>query len=396
MPPSTDGNTATTQPTGTKPPRVYGLDGLRLFAAIGVMLYHYMVRTSIAWEPNDPIDVFGQGAKPVIYTALGPELFFVISGFVILMTAWGRSVPRVLASRLARLYPSYWIAVIITSVLLLGLWEDGKDITFKQALVNLTMFQRLFGMSHVDGVYWTLWTELRFYLIIVAFVAIGITRKRILTFSGLWPLAALGAGLLDWHYAKMFLVDGYAPLFAGGMLIYLIYRQGHAWAPWLLLVGNVALAVPQVVKSQMTTISANTAYTPSPTVLAIVVVACFALVAALTITPLRRIGGPWLVQLGLLTYPLYLTHEHWGWWFTSHVYPHLGAWPTLVLTCVVALLVAVLIYHGFEKHVGPRMRRGLERALTNLRPPRQLARELPAQEPLFGQTPLLREHMVIR
>ena len=354
--------------------RLYGIDGLRFLAAMGVVLYHYVARESIAWGGAHPVEVFPHFGQRIIYTALAPELFFVISGFVILMTAWGRDVPHVVASRVARLYPSYWVAVIATSILLLWIWPEGKDITLGQALVNLTMLQSLFEVGHVDGVYWTLWTELRFYLLIVAFVAIGMTRRRILAFCALWPLAAWAAQTAGVQYAAMFLISGYAPLFAGGMLLYVIYREGHRWAPWLLLAGNTVLAVHHIVPAQLASIGRNTAYQPSATALTVAVVGCFALVAALTLTRLRHLRWAWLAKLGMLTYPIYLTHEFWGWWLIHILHPHLGRWPTLVITCLVAVGVAWVIYHGFEKRVSPRMRKAIDRGLRRAGADRRNAR----------------------
>ncbi|MEE6273029.1 acyltransferase [Georgenia sp. MJ206] len=356
---------ATAAPTASAAParaRLYGIDGLRFLAAAGVMLYHYTVRWSTVWG-GEPGALFGDLGPWVIYASLAPELFFVVSGFMILMTAWGRDVPQVVASRVARLYPSYWVAVVLTSVLLLWVWPDGKDITVGQALVNLTMVHPLFEVDHVDGVYWTLWTELRFYVLVVVLVAIGITRRRVLAFCAAWPLAAEAAARLELDYASMFLIHGYAPLFAGGMLLYLVYREGHTPLTWLLIAGNVALALREVVPAQLTSITDQTIFTPVPAVVGAVLVGCFAAVAVLTLTPIRALPWRWLASLGALTYPLYLIHEHWGWWLIQQLYPGLGRWPTLFLTCAAAVTAAWLIHHGVERRVGLPMRRAIERGL---------------------------------
>lgn len=126
--------------TGPARPRLYALDGLRLLAAVGVVLYHFTARWSQVWG-EEPGEVFPETGPAVIYGVLGPEQFFVISGFVILMTAWGRDVRHVIASRVARLYPAYWLALLATSVLLLFVWPAGKDISVVEALVNTTMLQ---------------------------------------------------------------------------------------------------------------------------------------------------------------------------------------------------------------------------------------------------------------
>ena len=160
MPARIDGEVAAAR---VHAPRLYSIDGLRFLAAIGVVLYHFMVRWSAVWGEH-PGDRFPSSGQALLYFALAPELFFVVSGFVILWTAWGRSVPQVVASRLARVYPAYWAALAMTSVLLLVIWPEGKRISLGEVAVNVTLLQEAFGVRNVDGVYWTLWTELRFYL----------------------------------------------------------------------------------------------------------------------------------------------------------------------------------------------------------------------------------------
>ncbi|NEC93307.1 acyltransferase family protein, partial [Streptomyces sp. SID12501] len=144
-----------------------------------------------AWGDAQPDLVPDAVTRWASYGSLGPELFFVISGFVILMTAWGRTTVAVVASRIGRLYPSYWVAVLLTGALLLLVWSEGKHVTPGQVAANLTMLQAVVGVDHVDGVYWTLWAELRFYLLMGLLVLVGVTRRRVLTVALLWPPVAL-------------------------------------------------------------------------------------------------------------------------------------------------------------------------------------------------------------
>ena len=61
------------------------------------------------------------------YADLGVNLFFIISGFVVLITAWGRSTAWLHSLPVARLFPAYWFSVAVTTGLLaLVLWpRDG-------------------------------------------------------------------------------------------------------------------------------------------------------------------------------------------------------------------------------------------------------------------------------
>ena len=355
-----------TSPTPTasrRPGRLAGLDGVRFLAAMGVLLYHYAVRDSQAWGAP-PAEVFPRLSEWAVYAALGPELFFVISGFVILMTAWGRSVSDVAASRVARLYPAYWVSVLLTGALLLWIWPGGKDVTVGQVAVNLTMLQGLVGVGNVDGVYWTLWAELRFYAIVLLLVAVGVTRRRVLAFAALWPAAALLADAAGPGWLRTALVAQYAPLFAAGMVLYVIHRDGRSRWAWALVTANTAAAVWLVVPDQLAQQARNTHVDPSGVVLGLGVLACVALVAVVTLTPAARVRWRWLTTAGTLTYPLYLLHEHWGWWAIVHVRDVLPVWVTLAAATGLSLVLAALVHHGVERRLGPPLRAAVQRGLS--------------------------------
>src|SRR3954471_4352570 len=85
-------------PTGG---RLAVLDGLRLIAALMVALFHYTGYdqfVALTWgEPAT--QAFGPLHRVSSYLWMGVELFFMISGFVICMSSWGRSVGAFFRSR---------------------------------------------------------------------------------------------------------------------------------------------------------------------------------------------------------------------------------------------------------------------------------------------------------
>src|SRR5689334_19586233 len=85
--------------------RLRALDGLRLLAALAVGVYHYVAYTgsTAAWG-QDPNSVFPQWSPMAAYGWLGVEIFFIISGFAICMSCWGRTVGDFFRSRVTRLY----------------------------------------------------------------------------------------------------------------------------------------------------------------------------------------------------------------------------------------------------------------------------------------------------
>lgn len=108
-------------PVNSKFPRrrVEIVDYYRLFAALSVVAFHYLYNginngkvDSIEHEPIAEIARWGY---------LGVDLFFVISGYVIIASVDGKDARRFAVGRALRLYPAFWVALIITTLFALVL-----------------------------------------------------------------------------------------------------------------------------------------------------------------------------------------------------------------------------------------------------------------------------------
>jgi peptidoglycan/LPS O-acetylase OafA/YrhL len=350
-----------------KATRLGMLDALRFAAALAVVGVHFTSQQSPGWGGDVPAAVEPVG-RWTMYGSLGVPLFFVISGFVMLMTAWGRDIPSFVASRVARLFPAYWVAVAFSAVLLLWVWPGNleffhRSITKTEAAVNLTMLQSALGVTDLDSPYWTLIYEAKFYFLIAIFMAIGITRRRVLAFAALWPVLGAVADQTGQSFLTYLLLPDYSPFFAGGMLLYLIYRDGHDLGTWLLVAFQVVIGTNLGVEHYMT-LGRVTPGTPSPAILAVILVGCFAAVAAVTLTPLTRWNKGWMTALGALTYPLYLIHENLGWFVIHLVHGKLGPWPAIAVALVVVLMAATLIHRFVENPLSGRLRAATLRMLN--------------------------------
>lgn len=355
------------------------LDGLRIVAALAVLGYHFTAQHNSAWAGQTTNEVFAGLGRFTAYGALGVQLFFVISGFVILRSAWNVPIGAFAASRIGRLFPAYWLAVLFTGGLLIYFPIPDRQTTWHAVVVNLTMTQQAVGVSDVEGVYWTLWSELRFYVLIGVLMLIGITTRRVLALCALWPvagaLAATGVDLASGGPMPVLvqaLNPGYAPLFAGGMALYVIYREGHSLVAWLVVGFDAILACQETVLAFLPKMVRNTGRPLTERGVWVCVLAAFVVVAVVTLTPAARASWRWLTTAGALTYPLYLTHQSFGYLLLRSFYPRMSRNVALLAVVAACLLLAWLIHRAVERPVGPWLRRRVGRGLSS--PSLQLAR----------------------
>jgi len=277
--------------------RLLELDVLRGLAASAVVLFHYTVRyTQLFGYPVPPGIVLTRGY-------LGVEFFFCISGFVIFMTLDRTRRPMdFVVSRVSRLWPAYIAAMLLTYTVVHVFGLPGRQTTWVQALVNLTMFQELLHVPHVDSAYWSLQVELIFYCwMFLAFVTRMLAHIRMLLCVALVPpLVYFVARHFFGHelsfLAGTLLLVRYIPYFAIGIAAYnLRVRRPHPERDLLLMLAAVTV----------TTICLPWA----DSVLALCAALVFCAVARGQLHWLAR--GP-LIFLGTISYTLYLAHQNIG------------------------------------------------------------------------------------
>ncbi|SFE22573.1 Peptidoglycan/LPS O-acetylase OafA/YrhL, contains acyltransferase and SGNH-hydrolase domains [Actinacidiphila alni] len=357
--------------------RLRALDGLRLVAALMVCFYHLSFRGSAGWQ-RSPLHVFPHLSHVSAYGPLGVQFFFIISGFVICMSGWGRTVRVFAISRISRLYPAYWAALVVVTAVLYFLGE--RTVSRTDFLTNFTMLQTPAGAERVLGVSWTLWAEARFYVLFaVAVLWRGATRKRVLGFCALWTVAALYADSSDQEFLKVALMPEYAPFFIGGIGLYMLRRYGHDLLTWGVVASGFLLGQHYAVKGLVAPPGAHAAFERSATVVIAAVAAGFAGVALVTLfRPVADVDWRWLTTAGALTYPFYLVHEILGTLMIGKLRAHTGLsdYEVLAVTVLAMLLLAYLIHRLVERPLTPLLRRLLTKQANGLgaaRPARESA-----------------------
>ena len=280
--------------------RLVEVDALRGMAALAVVLFHYTTRFG---------ELFTTGATPTVSFPLGHygvNLFFIISGFVIFMTLEKTARPMdFVVSRFSRLFPAYWAAIFLTYLICHVLGLPGKLVGFGTALANMLMLHSLFGVPHVDGVYWTLEVELLFYF--------GMFLLYRLKWLGQVHLALFGLMLLrlvyyvfehqfaihlPWIIFRLTILQ-YIPWFSLGISIYLATSR-HGSGTWRVPACTAAMAIIVLLICESLFVGC----------LAVALATSLFLAASGHLPILRFWPCVWL---GTISYPLYLLHENIGW-----------------------------------------------------------------------------------
>jgi peptidoglycan/LPS O-acetylase OafA/YrhL len=280
--------------------RLAEVDALRGVAALAVVAYHLTTRFQ---------ELFSGHGRPALSFPdghYGVNLFFIISGFVIFMTLQRTTRPLdFVVSRFSRLFPAYWVSIALTLAITHSLGLPGKLVDFSTGLANMAMVHGLFGVAHVDGVYWTLEVELLFYAGMFTLYRLNWLEHvhgPLLALVGLrltYALLARLAGIdLSWTVSRLLILP-YIPWFAIGVAVYLSIHPRHDRdRPRSLGLSAFAVATLMVADS--------------------VGVGCLACALAALVYLAASGRAPFLrhrvlVWLGAISYPLYLLHENIGW-----------------------------------------------------------------------------------
>ena len=314
--------------------RVVAVDALRGVAATMVMAFHYSTRFGQLHGPWPGLGFTFEGGR------LGVQLFFMISGFVIFMTLDRAQHPsEFLVSRFSRLFPVFWVAVLLTGGVELSLHLLGQQYGWSTVLLNLLMVQGLLQVPDIDGAYWTLQVEVLFYVCMLGlWLFSGFANFRRLL--AVWLSLALVKvclpavlGLRVPNVVNEFLVLDYIPWFGMGMILFMrgqSTRNAFDLALYALALLCVALGNP--VHVTLVTIG-------------------FSVVLTLAVRrPPRLLLARPLVWMGAISYPFYLVHENLG-YSVMLAAAKWGAtpWVSVVCAVVMAFLLAWTLHVLIEK-----------------------------------------------
>jgi exopolysaccharide production protein ExoZ len=153
---------------------VESIQFLRFVAATLVVLVHTTIGLG-EYFPGSISKIFAHVAH---VGGTGVHIFFVISGFVMIYTSFGRpdakfSSSNFLTRRLIRIYPIYFIYAAFY-LYFYYIFAAGKNLSLLQFIGAITLFPGY--SSNIIGPGWTLAYEMYFYLCFGVAMVLGLTR----------------------------------------------------------------------------------------------------------------------------------------------------------------------------------------------------------------------------
>jgi peptidoglycan/LPS O-acetylase OafA/YrhL len=335
--------------TPTPEARLGDLDALRGLAALSVVLFHY------TWRYTDMVPDGTGLPYGLPWAQHGVEVFFGISGFVIFMTLRRtKTIMDFVVARFARLYPAYWVGIVITTLAVALSGMDELRIPAAAVIINFSMLQGHFSLPHVDGAYWSLGVELGFYATMLV-----IWRLRLLDRIELVLCAWVMLRLLWWYFPSMpwrlgyFLIVEYVPFFIIGIAGYRVWSGERKW----------------VQQAPLLTLTFFSIIIADKQMFAWVFGVSLIIFALLTADKLKGLRHPVLLWLGSISYTLYLVHQNMGYAIIRSIEGWGGSpWLAVAVALITALGVATAMTRWIEKPTLRMIRAGWARFKTRVEP----------------------------
>ncbi len=332
--------------------RLIILDITRFIAAFSVLIYHYKTKYVATLPANSPVADNVYAITKFGY--LGVDLFFLISGFVIFSSALNRSASQFLISRATRIYPTFWICLTFTTLIIIFFGKGEPTVNLGDYVANLTLFHNYLGIKAVDSVYWTLVTEIKFYACIYFLILFNWLRFYRVWLC-IWLLAAIMFQLFEQpFFMGWFISPHYSSYFISGIVFCLARKQGYTRLNILLLSVSWIMSLVHAY-GEINSFAKNVTF-PDRITAMIIVTSFYYLFFLISRNKINLKQNKTLILLGGMTYPLYLLHSLAGKLIFDHYVNLIAPLPLLFIITFFMMALSCLIDFGIEKRATKKLK----------------------------------------
>ena len=336
------------------------IDLLRIFAALAVLCFHWFGQINTQQYIFSGTNYVDGGLFPRIsaYGEMGVDLFFIISGAVISRSALGKNIGEFLFARIKRVYPAFFFAILLSFIITRSYSQALGHSGLSMLPGNFLMLGNVVHVPWIDGVFWTLECEWKFYLGIALALWFykskgSLTKERLNQFAYFWLaittilLAVPGNFLLGWIFQPQV-----SPLFIAGILL----ATGTERSDWMQKVVPYGICMVESATWRFQNESSlldSAVHRTYPYIAYLVIVSLYIFMALLfSNKKLMSKRNAFATRLGLLSYPIYLTHGTPGLsllhWMSTKRWGHLQAY---LLSGLVVLATSSFIAFYIEPKV---------------------------------------------
>jgi peptidoglycan/LPS O-acetylase OafA/YrhL len=150
------------------------------------------------------------------------------------------------------------------------------------------------------------------------------------------------------------------------MILYQIYKNGTSTKYWVLLgISFVTSLHHAFTRIELLETHYNTSF--SPLVIGITIFICYLVMFLVTTNKLKNINSPKLIQLGMLTYPLYLIHQNIGFIILDNFGGNFNKYVLVFLIIILMLTISYILSKFYEPIVSGFFSKRLEKFVTKTR-----------------------------
>jgi len=237
------------------------------------------------------------------------------------------------------------------------------------------MLNGFFGIKNIDGVYWILLFEIKFYSLIVFYLVISKYIKQVkntdyfwctwLLFSLLYVLLIqfLDSNIFILKLFNFFLFFKFSHYFIAGCVFYLISKNGLR-TKYLIDLALCFLISVYWANEKVILFEAKYGTNFSIEFISTIIFLFFMFFLLLVNNKLPFLNKTFFINLGILTYPLYLIHQNIGFILFNNLNTYVDKYVLLVSISLMMLILSFFISKIIEEKLGAFLRNEIDKIYT--------------------------------